>query len=96
MVIYLNSFSPYKEDGSLDSMIILIAFGILAILTFFVLQAFFSLFCKHQSANQIAFVSSFALIQVILINSWSFISLSSIFIVLFFNLFICWYAIKVL
>ena len=93
---YLQSFAPYREDGSLNATTILIAFSLLAILAFFILQAAFSLFYRHKSANQLAFISSFALIQVILINSWSFISLSSIVIIIFFNFFICWYALKVL
>ena len=93
---YLQGFAPYREDGSLNAVTILIAFSFLAILAFFILQAAFSLFYRHKSANQLAFISSFALIQVILINSWSFISLSSIVIIIFFNFFICWYALKVL
>ncbi len=96
LFVYLNNFSPYKEDGSLNPVVILVAFSILAILSFFILKAFFSLFFRHQTASQGAFIISFVLMQVILISNWSFINLSSILVILFFNLFICWYAIKIL
>lgn len=95
-LVYLNNFSPYKADGSLDPLIILGAFSILAVLSFFIIKAFLSLFCKHQTASRWAFVSSFIMIQVMLISSWNFVSFNSILVILFFNLFICWYAIKVL
>ena len=96
LFFYLNNFSPYRSDGSLDSVIILVAFSLLAVFVFFVLQAFLSLFCRHQSANQLAFMGSFVIIQIILINSWNFVNLSSVLTIAFFNLFLFWYAIKVL
>ncbi len=96
LLVYLNSFSPYREDGSLNPIIVLVAFSILTVLSFFILQALLSLFCRYQTASRLAFISSFALIQVTLISSWGFINVSSILIILFFNLFICWYAIKIL
>ena len=96
LVFCLHAFSPYQEDESLNSTVILIVFGMVATLSFFVFQAIFSLFFKHQSANQLAFVGSLALIQIILINSWNFINLSSMLVILMFNLFVCWYALKVL
>lgn len=96
LVTYLNHFSPYGEDGSLNSVIILGAFGVITALSFLVLQSFLSLFLRHQTAIRAAFVISFVLVQVFLISSWGFVDFSSILIVVLFNLFICWYAIKVL
>ena len=96
LFLYLNIFLPYREDGSLNPLVVLIAFGILATLVFFLCQTVLSLFLKHRSASQIAFVGSFALLQIILMNSWSFINLSSMLVIILFNFFVCWYALKVL
>lgn len=96
LLFYLNVFSPYRGDGSLNPLIVLVAFGALATMVFFLCQVFLSLFLKQRSASQIAFVSSFALLQIILMNSWNFINLSSMLVIILFNFFICWYALKVL
>ena len=93
---YLNAFTPYREDDSLNALVVLVAFAILATLAFFMLQAFLGLFFRHRLASQLAFVGSFALIQIVLMNSWNFINLSSMLVILLFNFFICWYALKVL
>ena len=93
---YLRHFSPYQSDGSLNSVVILVAFGMLAALSFFFLQAILGLFFKHRLTTQLAFLGSFALVQTMLINSWNFIDWSSLLVILLFNFFICWYALKVL
>ena len=96
LYICLNSFSPYQADGSLNATALLIVFVILAALTFLIFQSIGLLFGRPRLANKLAFIGSFALVQVVLVSSGSFVSLSSLLVILLFNFFIFWYAIKVL
>ena len=94
--LYLNHFSPYQSDESLNSMVILVAFGMLATLSFFFFQSVLGLFLKQRMTNRLAFMGSFILVQVMLINSWGFVDWGSLAVIALFNFFIGWYALKVL
>lgn len=89
------SFAPYKADGSLNSLVILTAFSLLTLLIFVVLRTVCLLF-RPDSANKIAFIASFLIVQILLVSSSNFLNLNSILIIAFFNLFIIWCALRLL
>ena len=95
LYVFITSFSPYKADGSLNALVILTAFSMLTLLIFVVLRTVCLLF-RPDLANKIAFIASFLIVQILLVNSSNFLNLTSILVIAFFNLFIIWCALRLL
>lgn len=91
---YMTRFSPYNEDGSLDSLVVVIAFSGIVSLVFLILQTISRYFITSVYANKLAILGSMIIGQLLLVNIGSFLSLGSIIIILVLNLLIFVYIIK--
>ena len=94
--LYVVNISPYQTDGALNNLNILIALTLLS-LFMFVLLRFICLFFTQRLANRIAFLGSLGLIQLFFISGdLGILNVISLTIIIAFNAFLVWGAIKIL
>lgn len=94
LFFYTNNFAPYRADGSMDAISILIVLSLITLLLFFVLQTILYLFLNNSLSTKISVIGSFAFMQFLLINASNSFNLGFILFIAVFNLFFFWYVIK--